>query len=43
MLQPEPDQAVKAIRLLEKLEVLDDVQSVYSNLDISDDVLAQVS
>ena len=43
MLQPEPDQAVKAIRLLEKLEDLDDVQNVYSNLDISDEVLAEVS
>jgi YebC/PmpR family DNA-binding regulatory protein len=42
-LQPDPDAAVKAIRLLEKLEDLDDVQQVYSNLDISDDVLAAVS
>lgn len=42
MLQPELDQAVKAIRLLEKLEDLDDVQAVYSNLDISDEVLAEV-
>ncbi len=29
------------MRLLEKLEDLDDVQNVYSNLDISDDVAAQ--
>jgi YebC/PmpR family DNA-binding regulatory protein len=43
MLQPEPDAAVKAVRLLEKLEDLDDVQTVYSNLDISDEVMAQVS
>jgi len=42
MLQPDLDQAVKAIRLLEKLEDLDDVQAVYSNLDISDEVLAEV-
>lgn len=43
MMSPEPDVAVKAIRLLERLEDLDDVQQVYSNLDVSDDVLAQVS
>lgn len=33
---------LKGIRLLERLEDLDDVQEVYSNLEISDDVLAQV-
>lgn len=43
MLQPDQDSAVKAIRLVEKLEDLDDVQTVYTNLDISDEVLAQVS
>lgn len=43
MMSPESDEAVKAIRLLDKLEDLDDVQTVYSNLDITDDVLAQVS
>lgn len=37
---PDPDQAVKAIRLVEKLEDLDDVQEVFTNLDITDDVLA---
>jgi len=42
LLQPEPDQAVKAIRLLERIEDLDDVQNVYTNLDISDEVMAQV-
>lgn len=42
-LQPDPDAAVKAIRLLEKLEDLDDVQTVFSNLDVSDEVLAEVS
>jgi transcriptional/translational regulatory protein YebC/TACO1 len=40
---PEPDTAVKVIRLVEKLEELDDVQHVYTNLEITDDVLAQVS
>jgi YebC/PmpR family DNA-binding regulatory protein len=35
--------AIKNIRLLEKLEELDDVQQVYSNLDVTDDVLASVS
>lgn len=31
--------AMKVVRLLERLEDLDDVQEVYSNVDISDDVL----
>jgi transcriptional/translational regulatory protein YebC/TACO1 len=43
LMAPEQDVAVKAIRLLEKLEDLDDVQQVYSNLDVSDEVLAAVS
>ena len=43
LMQPDTDSAVKAIRLVEKLEDLDDVQTVYTNLDISDEVLAQVS
>jgi transcriptional/translational regulatory protein YebC/TACO1 len=42
MISPEPDVAVKAIRLLERLEDLDDVQQVYTNLDVSDEVLAKV-
>ncbi|MDQ3044042.1 MAG: YebC/PmpR family DNA-binding transcriptional regulator [Chloroflexota bacterium] len=42
-LAPDLDVAVKAIRLLEKLEDLDDVQQVYSNVDVSDEVLAAVS
>ncbi len=42
MISPEPDVAVKAIRLLERLEDLDDVQQVYTNLDVSDEVLATV-
>ncbi|HEX5500640.1 MAG TPA: YebC/PmpR family DNA-binding transcriptional regulator, partial [Thermomicrobiales bacterium] len=41
-LEPEPDVAVKVVRLVEKLEDLDDVQEVFTNLDISDEVLAQV-
>lgn len=40
---PESDVAVKVIRLVEKLEDLDDVQTVYTNLDITDDVLAAVT
>jgi YebC/PmpR family DNA-binding regulatory protein len=43
LLTPDSDAAVKAIRLLEKLEDLDDVQTVYSNLDLTDEVLAAVS
>lgn len=43
LMAPEADLAVKVIRLVEKLEDLDDVQTVYTNLDISDEVLAQVS
>ncbi|MGB3328173.1 MAG: YebC/PmpR family DNA-binding transcriptional regulator [Thermomicrobiales bacterium] len=43
LIAPEQDVAVKALRLLEKLEDLDDVQTVYSNIDISDDVLAAVA
>jgi YebC/PmpR family DNA-binding regulatory protein len=41
-MDPDSETAVKALRLLEKLEELDDVQQVYTNLRISDDVLAQV-
>jgi transcriptional/translational regulatory protein YebC/TACO1 len=40
---PESDVAVKVIRLVEKLEDLDDVQTVYTNLEITDDVLAAVT
>ncbi len=43
LMTPDNDEAVKAIRLLEKLEDLDDVQTVYSNLDITDEVMAAVS
>jgi YebC/PmpR family DNA-binding regulatory protein len=41
-MEPDPDTAVKAIRLLEKLEDLDDVQQVYTNLQINEQVLAAV-
>ena len=34
--------AASMVKLLETLEDLDDVQEVYSNADISDDVLAQI-
>jgi transcriptional/translational regulatory protein YebC/TACO1 len=30
------------LRLLERLEDLDDVQNVYSNADISEDILARL-
>ncbi|MCC6314295.1 MAG: YebC/PmpR family DNA-binding transcriptional regulator [Thermomicrobiales bacterium] len=41
MLAPEPDVAVKVIRLVEKLEDLDDVQEVFTNLDVTDEALAE--
>jgi YebC/PmpR family DNA-binding regulatory protein len=40
LVAPEPDVAVKVIRLVEKLEDLDDVQEVFTNIDVSDEVLA---
>ncbi len=39
----EADDAEKMIRLLERLEDLDDVQQVYSNADISEEVLAGIA
>ena len=36
------DEAEKMIRLLERLEDLDDVQNVYSNADISDEILEKL-
>lgn len=36
------DDAVKAIRLIERLDDLDDVQTVYANLNVTDDVMEQV-
>ncbi len=38
----DPEQAEKMIRLLDMLEDLDDVQKVYSNAEISEEVLAAV-
>jgi YebC/PmpR family DNA-binding regulatory protein len=38
----EKDDAEKMIRLLDRLEDLDDVQQVYSNADISEEILAQL-
>lgn len=40
-LQLEPDQAFKVMRVIEALEELDDVQQVYSNLDITDELLSE--
>ena len=37
------DGAQKALRLIEALEDSDDVQNVYSNLDIPEDVAAQLA
>lgn len=42
LLDVSTEDAVKAIRLIERLDDLDDVQTVYSNLHVTDDVLAQV-
>jgi len=42
MLEAGAEEALKAIRLVERLEDLDDVQQVYANLDVSDEVMAQV-
>lgn len=42
VLQLEDESAMKVVRLLERLEDLDDVQEVYSNVDISDAVLERV-
>ncbi len=42
MLSLTEDIQIKGMRLIERLEDLDDVQEVYTNLEISDEVLAQV-
>jgi len=36
------EDAAKMLRLMEMLEDLDDVQNVYSNADIAEDVLAKL-
>lgn len=40
LVEPEPEAAVKVIRLVDKLEDLDDVQEVFTNVDINDEILA---
>jgi YebC/PmpR family DNA-binding regulatory protein len=40
-IQPDETDALKAMRLIERLEDLDDVQKVYSNLDISEELAEQ--
>jgi transcriptional/translational regulatory protein YebC/TACO1 len=40
-IQADTDDALRAMRLAEKLEDLDDVQKVYSNLDITDEQAEQ--
>ncbi|MEZ4497009.1 MAG: hypothetical protein R2845_09585, partial [Thermomicrobiales bacterium] len=42
LLSVSTDDALKAIRLIERLDDLDDVQTVYTNLNVTDDVMAQV-
>jgi len=37
----EPEQAFKVMRVIEALEDLDDVQQVYSNLDLTDELMEQ--
>ncbi|MCG8344193.1 MAG: YebC/PmpR family DNA-binding transcriptional regulator [Chlorobiales bacterium] len=37
--EPKPDEAVKAVKLIDGLENCDDVQAVYSNLDISEQAM----
>jgi len=39
----EQDEAEKLIRLIERLEDLDDVQNVYSNADISEEILDKIA
>jgi YebC/PmpR family DNA-binding regulatory protein len=41
LVQPEEKDALATLRLIEKLEDLDDVQKVYSNLDLTDEVAAK--
>lgn len=40
--QPSEKEALQVLRLIEKLEDLDDVQKVYSNLDITDELMAKI-
>ncbi|PDV98743.1 YebC/PmpR family DNA-binding transcriptional regulator [Candidatus Chloroploca asiatica] len=41
LVQPDEKDALAAMRLMEKLEDLDDVQKVYSNLDITEELAAR--
>lgn len=41
LIQADEQDSIKALRLLERLDDLDDVQKVYSNLDVSDEVAAK--
>jgi YebC/PmpR family DNA-binding regulatory protein len=41
-LEADPKDALAVLKLMERLEDLDDVQRVYTNLDFSDDVLEQI-
>jgi transcriptional/translational regulatory protein YebC/TACO1 len=43
LIETDEQTAIKIIRMVEKLEELDDVQQVYSNLDVTDELLAAVS
>ncbi len=40
-IQPDGKEALQAMRLIERLEDLDDVQKVYSNLDVSEELAEQ--
>ena len=42
MAELEPDDAEKMLRLIDRLEDLDDVQDVYSNADISDEIMTSL-
>jgi YebC/PmpR family DNA-binding regulatory protein len=41
LMQPDESAALQVMRLIERLEDLDDVQKVYSNLDITDELAAR--
>lgn len=43
MAELDADDAEKMLRLIDRLEDLDDVQNVYSNADISDDIMAELA
>jgi transcriptional/translational regulatory protein YebC/TACO1 len=42
MVQLEGKQAEQMLKMMDKLEDYDDVQNVYANFDISDEVIAQI-